>query len=248
MHKNFREVMEGLRLSRMRGPAAAIAIPAAVSLIGSYMAKRSADKQANTLQAGLTPGPYENLSRRGSLSTAGALSAEAPGLLGLGRTAVGQGAGYYSSLLGSRTAAQAATAPAAAGIREQAAGAERGLSGLVGRSAGASTALAESQRQTQGQVARLTAGVQPMAAAKLAEIGSDATAHGLGALSGAGSIYGGSANNATYGRLGTSSQLSGILGQQSTANQQTGSNMAGILQQLLSNKPQSSSVNREVGT
>jgi len=222
-----------LACGRMRGPAAAIAVPAAVSLFSAVMAKMSADKQAKALTSGLTPGSEEFAARRGAVDTAGSLAEGSQPLLALGTQATGRGAGYYSSLLGSRAAQTAATAPAAEGIRSTYAGAQRGL---TGRDPGASARTADSDRLMTGQISRLTQGVQPMAASALANIGGQAAGQGLSGLGGAGGIYGNLAANLGAARLGTTGAMSGILQNQSASNQQTGQGLMGVLQSFMQNK------------
>jgi len=222
----LRELAEG----RMRGPAAAIAVPAAVGLISAYMAKQSADKQAETLGKGLIPSATEAAANRGALSGAGGLSRAAPGLLGMGTQALGQSTGYYGALLGrgGRTAMQAATAPAAANISETYRGAARSIQ-PGDRSGTASLQRAELDRSKAGDISRLTAGVQPMAAQALGSLGSTATGQGLGAYGGAASIFGNLASGLANARLGTTAGMRGIGQDQSASNQQTGNSLMGIL-------------------
>lgn len=221
---------ESFRHCRMRGPAAAIAVPAAVGLITAYMAKKSADKQAETLRRGLTPTTSEAAAARGALSGGEGLLAAAPGLLSIGQQSTGPAAGYYGALLGrgGRTAMQAAVAPAASNVRETYEGLKRSIQ-PGDRSGTAALQRSEADRESAGQISRLTAGVQPMAANALAGIGSTATGQGLGALGTGGSVLGNLTTGLAQARLGAAGQARGIGQDQSSANQQTGSSLMGIL-------------------
>lgn len=112
---------------------------------------------------------------------------------------------YYSALLGGDRAKMAlATAGPRASITDNYRGAERGLERSGVRGAVGDLAKAELSRDRAGQIASLTAGVQPGAAGALTNIGTSQEETGLRATDSASSIWrallGEGAANREYGR------------------------------------------------
>src|SRR5262245_51150793 len=138
---------------------AAMAIPAALGAgqLGlGLLANRQAGQQAQQAQR-----QYQAAAQP-VRQTAGQLTGMGTNLFqNYGLPYFGQGAGYFSKLLGAggRNAMQAAVAPAAANITELTEGAKRSIA-PGDRSGTAALQRAELDRQKVGQIGRLTAGVQ----------------------------------------------------------------------------------------
>lgn len=110
------------------------------------------------------------------------LEGQGKGLYDVGSGAYAQAIKYYQTLLGgNRAAMTSAVAPSAEMIREQGRGAEERVRAGLGRSGAADTAIADLARTEAGQIAELTRGVQPGAAAAL-QAGGLAGAQTGGAL------------------------------------------------------------------
>ena len=120
--------------------------------------------------------PAEQQAQTGQGANAAALS-------GVGIPAIQGAAGYYQRLMGSRQAAQAATAPAAANISEAYKGAGAGVDRSFLQGGQRDQAIADLNRDKTSQIARLYAGVQPSAAAALGSLGTSA-------VGGANNVYG----------------------------------------------------------
>jgi hypothetical protein len=200
-------------------PAATAAGTGLASLLGLHSADAAQQAAMNR---------YNTAAGRVSDFATNTLVPRGTGLANFGQQGVNQAAGYYSALLGrgGRSAMQAAVAPAAANISENYAGAERAIA-PGDRSGTASMQRAELERQKVGQIARLTAGQQAPAAAALTNIGQTATSQGLGALEGAGSLYG--------SLVGPAAGLAGQANTQAAQSREgIGAGAGGILQLLAS--------------
>ncbi len=164
---------------------AAIAIPliaAAVTTGGTVAAGKMAADSANNMTAAT------NKSVANSQGYASQLGQSGQNLLQTGLPMFQQGAGYYGSLLNSRNAAQAATAPAAANITGAFTGAKTGVQRSFLQGGQRDQALADLNRDQANQVSRLYAGVQPAAASALMQGGANAIGQGnqaFGAAAGA---------------------------------------------------------------
>lgn len=170
---------------------ASAAIPVGMglgSLFGGLFGKKSAKK---TEQIASTPTAEERSAEAGASGAAGKLG-------GMGSTLYSQGAGSlgtYESYLrtmmgkGGRGAMESATAPAKESIEDLYGGAGRSLEGSYIRGGTRDLAKAEIDREKYGKIARLTAGVQPQAAAALGDVGKFQTATGVGATGQAGGLY-----------------------------------------------------------
>jgi hypothetical protein len=109
---------------------------------------------------------------------------------------------YYQTLLsGNRAAQSQALAAPMAGITDTFRGAEQGLERQGVRGGVKDMAVADLQRDKANQIGQLTAGVQPMAAANLGQLGSAATGMASGPLSASAIGFGNMAGAATQDRM-----------------------------------------------
>jgi hypothetical protein len=127
----------------------------------------------------------------GQQGIASQLQGQGQQLYGAGMPAMRSALNYYSTLLqGNRAAMSQAVAGPTAQLTDMYRGAERNLDRQGIRGGGRDLAQAELGRDRAGQLARLTTGVQPMAAGALGQMGSSAVGQGLGATGAAGGQYG----------------------------------------------------------
>lgn len=149
-------------------------------LLGGKLAQNAAQQRSPEEQAALT----------GASGAASNLQTTGQGLIGQGLPGVQQSMGYYSSLLnGNRSQMGLATAAPRAAITDQTRGAEQGLERSGLRGGIRDLAKANLQRQSAGQIAGLTTGVQPDAARALGALGSETVGQGGNMLGQSGSIY-----------------------------------------------------------
>lgn len=105
---------------------------------------------------------------------------------------VNQSLNYYQTLLGGNRAAMAqATAAPRAAVTDTFRGAERNLEHSGIRGAGRDLAVAELNRDRAAKIAGLTTGVQPQAAANLANLSTNILSQGGSRLGAAGTLWGG---------------------------------------------------------
>lgn len=97
---------------------------------------------------------------------------------GVGIPAVHTASDYWTSLLKGGTAAQQAVAPVASQIQQQYQGSNNATRNLTPQGGQRNLALSQAPIQESGQLARLYAGVQPMAANALSSLGE-----GVGGIS-----------------------------------------------------------------
>jgi hypothetical protein len=156
------------------------------SLLGGWLGGRQAQKSAQQRS------PEELAALQGAQSAGNTLMQQGQTLTSTGLPAIQKSLGYYQTLLGGNRAAQAlATAGPRAAITDTYRGAERNLERAGVRGAQKDVAEAELGRDRAAQVAGLTAGVQPGAAAALMQGGSGLVGQGSSILSGAGSLWSG---------------------------------------------------------
>lgn len=194
----------------------AAAVPIAM-MIGSAIASKKAasaakKSAAKTEQIAGTPTPEEQAARGGASQAAGKLGGVGETLYGQGQGSLGRASSYYETLLGrgGRGAMESAVAPAAESISDLYGGVSRSLEGSNVRGGVRDMALAEAEREKRGKISRLTAGVQPGAAAALGDIGRFQTATGVGATGQAGGIYSSLVGSGVAGRgLGLQGRLAG---------------------------------------
>lgn len=138
--------------------------------------------------------------------------------------------GYYGTLLsGNRAARMGAVAPEAQDVSAAYGGADKAVKRqLVGGER--QTALAENARAKAGQIARLTSGVRPGAAAASGGMGMQLAGQGVNATQGAGNIFGSLVSNSTQNR-----QSANLLGYK--AGQDTSSNIGALIANLLQQYP-----------
>ncbi len=170
---------------------AAAALPVGMglsSLFGGIFGKKSAKK---TEQIASTPTAGEKQASAGAFGSAGKLGGMGKTLYGQGTGALGRTSSYLETMMGKggRGAMESATAPAKESIEDLYGGVSRSLQGANVRGGTRDLAIAEADREKYGKIARLTAGVQPAAAAALTDIGKFQTSSGVGATAGAGGIY-----------------------------------------------------------
>lgn len=157
-------------------------------LFGGLFGKKSAKK---TEKIASTQTAEERAAEAGATGIAGKLGGIGDILYGQGAGTLGRATSYYETLLGrgGRGAMESAVAPAAESISDLYGGVSRSLEGSNVRGGVRDLALAEAEREKRGRISRLTAGVQPGAAAALGDIGRFQTASGIGATGGAGGIF-----------------------------------------------------------
>lgn len=132
--------------------------------------------------------------------------------LGLGNQALGGATNYFSSLLRGGQAARDATGPYASLIGQQAQGTQRAIQAGTPRGGEQNLALAQNRIDQGNNIARLYAGMQPLAAQGLGQLGgeylSSAGAFNPGAnTGGAFGAYGNNQNLAAQGAQGFGSML-----------------------------------------
>ncbi len=210
---------------------AAAALPIAMgvgSLASGLFGKKSAKK---TEQIASTPTAGEQAASAGGFKTAGRLGGMGDALYSQGTGSLGRATSYYETLLGrgGRGAMESAVAPAAESITDLYGGVSRNLEGSNVRGGVRDMALAEADREKTGKIARLTAGMQPMAASALGDIGKFQSATGVGATGQAGGLY-----DALLGK-GLSSRSLGLTGRlhAEDARGQTGGDIGQMLFTLL---------------
>lgn len=166
------------------------------SLLGGMLAGKQAEKGA------MARSPEEAANFTGATTAAGGLATQGTRLMQQGNQALQQPLSYYSTLLGGNRAQMAqATAGTRASLTDTYRGAERSLEQGGVRGAAADLAKGELARDRAGQIARLTTGVQPMAAAALSDMGTNLTSQGARDVAGAGSLYGDLAEMGTKNRV-----------------------------------------------
>lgn len=126
---------------------------------------------------------------------------------GLGNAALGPASNYWQALLKGGPTAVAATGPYASLIGQAGQGARQAIATGTPRGGEANLATAQSYNQTADQIARLYAGMQPMAAQGLAQIGGEYLGSGSAVnpfanIGAASSIYGMQGQNAMQGAQG----------------------------------------------
>lgn len=169
------------------------------SMLGGYLMSKKAQSSAQKRS------PEEQAALQGAQGSAGALTSTGQNLIGQGAPMLGQAGNYWQTLLqGSRGAMAQATAGPRAALTDVYRGAERGLERSGVRGATRDVATAELNRDRAGQIARLTTGMQPLAAQGVAQVGSELLGTGAPMLGQAGSIWGNllgqGMNNRVYAR------------------------------------------------
>lgn len=115
---------------------------------------------------------------------------------------LGQAGSYWQTLLsGNRGAMAQATAGPRAALTDVYRGAEANLDRSGIRGAQRDVAAAELGRDSAGQIARLTTGVQPAAAQGVGMIGNQLLGTGASLAEGAGSIWGNLLGQGQYNRM-----------------------------------------------
>jgi len=186
-------------------------IPTIAGAIGGIFAGKKATSAA------MKRSPEEQQALTGAQGAAGGLQQAGTSLLQQGSPYLQKAGGYYSTLLGGNRAAmsQAVAGPRAA-LTDVYRGAERGLERSGVRGATRELAEAELGRDRASRIAGLTTGVQPSAAAALADLGGGTAQLGLGAMQAGGGIYGRllgeGAQNRYYGRSEGERFSSGVGG------------------------------------
>lgn len=155
------------------------------ALLGGFLGGRKAQSSAQQRS------PEELAALGGAQAAGSGLLTSGTQLTQAGLPGAQQAASYYSTLLGGNRAqmSEAVAGPRGA-ITDQYRGAERGLERSGIRGAQGDLARAELNRQRVGQIAGLTTGVQPMAAAGLADLGTNLVSQGGQRQAAAGSLYG----------------------------------------------------------
>lgn len=126
--------------------------------------------------------------------------------LGLGNATLAPASNYWKALLGGGQAAVQATGPIASQIGQAAEGARSAISALTPRGGEQNLALAQNYNQSANNIARLYAGMQPLAASQLQGIG--------GTYLGSGAAFNPSASpGAAAGIYGQEMQGAGAAGQ-----------------------------------
>lgn len=169
------------------------------ALLGGYLGGKKAQSSA------MQRSPEELQALAGAQSAGAGLQQSGTQLTQAGMPAANQALGYYQTLLGGNRAQMGlATAAPRSAITEGYRGAERSLEHSGIRGAAGDLAKAELNRDRAGKVAGLTAGVQPMAAAAMADLGTNLISQGGSRQASAGSLYqsllGQGANNRMYAR------------------------------------------------
>lgn len=154
------------------------------ALLGGFLGGKKAQSSAQQRS------PEEQQALGGAQGIAGGLQSSGTQLTQQGMGQVGQAGSYYSTLLGGNRAQMGlATAAPRASITDTYRGAERSLEHGGVRGAVGDLAKAELSRDKASKISGLTTGVQPGAAAALADIGTNLTGQGGQRMDAAGSIY-----------------------------------------------------------
>ena len=153
------------------------------SVLGNWLGGKSAKSAMQR-----TPEELEAL--RGGQGAARGLAGQGSMLTQTGMPGIRGASDYWSTLLhGNRAAMSQATAAPRGAITDQYRGAERGLERSGVRGGVRDLAMAELSRDRAGKIAGLTTGVQPAAAANLAQLGTTLTGQGTAAQIGGGNIW-----------------------------------------------------------
>lgn len=191
----------------------AAAIPYGVmagQAIYGYIKNRQAAKAAKVARE------QEQQAYGGAQGVSNQLTQSGTALTNMGLPGTQQVSSYYSTLLGGNRAQMSlATAGPRGAINDQYRGAENSLERSGIRGAQGDQAKAELNRDRAGRVAGLTSGVQPAAAASLADLSTSLMAQGGNRLGNAGSIWSrllGNRADAARGAEGTQQQTSAALG------------------------------------
>lgn len=156
------------------------------AIVGGFLGGRKAQSSAQKRS------PEEAMAMQGAQGAAGDLSQQGHTLTNTGLPAVNSATNYWQTLLGGNRAAMGvATAAPRAAITDQYRGAERGLERSGVRGGVRDLLKGEMSRDRAGDTARLTTGVQPMAAEQLGTLGSNVLGQGTNALGNAGNLWGG---------------------------------------------------------
>ena len=170
-------------------------IPAAISAVSGIVAGKRATSAAQKRS------PEELAALTGAQQTAGQLRGQGTELYGMGLPYLRKAGGYYSTLLqGNRGAMTQAVAGPRGALTDVYRGAERNLSRSNVRGAGRDLAAAELGRDRAGRIAGLITGVQPGAAAALADLGGNLLQSGQYGAGQAGNIYGNLLGQGAYNR------------------------------------------------
>jgi hypothetical protein len=208
---------------------AAAAIPIAMG-VSSWIGSRKSTGKTEKIAS--TPTAEEQAAGAGASGAAGKLGGIGETLYGQGQGTLGRATSYYETLLGrgGRGAMESAVAPAAESISDLYGGMSKSLEGSNVRGGVRDLALAEAEREKRGKISRLTAGVQPGAAAALGNIGRFQTGAGIGATGQSGGIYADLLGKGLQGRgLGLTGRL-----EAEKSRRQTGQDIGNMLFSLLS--------------
>ena len=199
-------------------------MPAVPAIIGAGGAIGSALLGSHAASSAMQMSPQEQAAYTSQTNLANQMQGQGAQLFGKAMPALTNTLNYYQTLMGKggRTAAYAATAPAAENVSSVYGGAANNLlrSGVQGGER--DTALADLNREKAGQMSRLVTGVQPMAAQGLAGLGTSL-------LGGAGSFEGGASG--IYGNQTAMGAANRKLGLQ--AGGQTSAGFGGLIAQLM---------------
>lgn len=179
------------------------AVTGGAGMIGSGVSGKKAQKAANRLaqqQLGLQQEQFGLTKQQ----------------VGLGNAALGPSTNYWNALLRGGQAAVQATGPYASQIGQVGQGARTAIAATTPRGGEANLATAQSYNQTANDIARLYAGMQPLAAQGLAQnagayFGSGASLNPPANVGAAYGAYEGAANRAAQGAGGFGSLLYNAL-------------------------------------
>lgn len=158
----------------------AVAIPLALAAYSAYSTHQGNKQSAAERQA-----------QAGQINASNILQAQGRQAFQTGFPAAQQSLHYYSTLLnGNRAAMSQAVAGPQAQLTDMYRGAERGIEHAGVRGGVRDLGIAELQRDKANQIGQLTTGVQPAAAAALANLGTTLTAQGTGSQATAGGLFG----------------------------------------------------------
>jgi hypothetical protein len=174
------------------GPAIIQGGAAVGGILGARQAQRSAMKRTPEEEAALTGARG---AATGAAGLAGELGGQARSILGESRPYITQPANYYQTLLGGNRAAMTqAVAPGIASVTDIHRGEERALERMGLRGAARDVAAADIARRRASEIAALTTGVQPAAAAALAGLGGNLMGQAQGLYQTGGGLYGTTGN------------------------------------------------------
>lgn len=179
-------------------PAVPWIVKGGAALAGSLFGRKAESGAANRY-------PEEKTALAGGQAAGQQLGTFGGQAIGLGLPAARKAVGYYQTLLGGNRAAMAqATAAPRAAITDTYRGAEANLDRSGVQGASRMRAEAELSRDRAAQIAGLTTGVQPAAAAALSSLGPTLTGQGATSTSAAGTVWsnllGEGARNRVYAR------------------------------------------------